>query len=193
VKKKRVVAILTIALIILVSIISSFSYEENTISALQVGEPNPEPRNPFSNTEGAPSISIKYNNNTYVGELRSAAFSYGDVNDILESFGNNSSNITSIIPDKTINISEDEQIQLLIRGNPTPENQPNTLSSTAYHINGTQVKVLSISDDANKDRFMVDLEKGQYLILTIATWLPNQDNYLESSGYVSYIFRVNVQ
>ncbi len=107
-----------------------FSYEENTISALQVGEPNPEPRNPFSNTEGAPSISIKYNNNTYVGELRSAAFSYGDVNDILESFGNNSSNITSIIPDKTINISEDEQIQLLIRGNPTPENQPNTLSST---------------------------------------------------------------
>ncbi len=38
---------------------------------------------------------------------------------------------------------------------------------------------------------MVDLEKGQYLILTTATWLPNQDNYLKSSGYVSYIFRVN--
>jgi hypothetical protein len=193
VKKKSIVAILTITYIVLIPIVSSFFYKENLISALQVGEPNPEPRNPFSNTEGAPSISIKYNNNTYVGELRSVAFSYGDVNDSLESFGNNSSNITSIIPDKIINISQGEQIQLLIRGNPTPENQPNTLSSTAYHINGTQVKVLSISEDGKRDMFSVDLEKGQYLILTIATWLPNQDNYVKSSGYVSYIFRANVQ
>ncbi len=192
-KKKSIVAILTITYIVLIPIVSSFFYKENLISALQVGEPNPEPRNPFSNTEGAPSISIKYNNNTYVGELRSVAFSYGDVNDSLESFGNNSSNITSIIPDKIINISQGEQIQLLIRGNPTPENQPNTLSSTAYHINGTQVKVLSISEDGKRDMFSVDLEKGQYLILTIATWLPNQDNYVKSSGYVSYIFRANVQ
>jgi hypothetical protein len=193
VKKKSIVAILTITYIVLIPLVSSFFYKENLISALQVGEPNPEPRNPFSNTEGAPSISIKYNNNTYVGELRSVAFSYGDVNDSLESFGNNSSNITSIIPDKIINISQGEQIQLLIRGNPTPENQPNTLSSTAYHINGTQVKVLSISEDGKRDMFSVDLEKGQYLILTIATWLPNQDNYVKSSGYVSYIFRANVQ
>ena len=192
-KKKSIVAILTITYIVLIPIVSSFFYKENLISALQVGEPNPEPRNPFSNTEGAPSISIKYNNNTYVGELQSVAFSYGDVNDSLESFGNNSSNITSIIPDKIINISQGEQIQLLIRGNPTPENQPNTLSSTAYHINGTQVKVLSISEDGKRDMFRVDLEKGQYLILTIATWLPNQDNYVKSSGYVSYIFRANVQ
>lgn len=156
----RIIAILTITYIILVPILISFSYKENAISALQVGKPNPEPRNPFSNTEGAPSISIKYNNNTYVGELRSTAFSYGDVNNNLESSGYNSLNITSIIPDNIINISQDDQIQLLIRGNPAPENQPNTLSSTAYHINGTQVKVLSISENGNKDKFMVDLEKG---------------------------------
>jgi hypothetical protein len=193
VKKKRIITIIIITYIALVSIIGSFSYKENSISALQVGEPNTELRNPFGNTEGAPSISIKYDNNTYLGELRSAAFSYGDVNDNLESFGNNSSNIMSIIPDQIINISKDEQIQLLIGGNPTPENQPNTLSSTAYHINGTQHKVLSISEEGKRDRFIVDLEKGQYLILTIATWLPNPDNYLRSSGYVSYIFRVNVQ
>jgi hypothetical protein len=193
VKKKRIFAILIITYVVLISVIASFPYKENTTSALQVGQPNPEPRNPFSNTEGAPSISIKHDNNTYVGELRSAAFSYGDVNDNLESFGNNSSNITSIIPEQVINISKDEQIQLIIEGNPAPENQPNTLSATAYHINGTQIKVLSISEDGKSDRFIIDLDKGQYLILTIATWLPNPDNYLESSGYVSYIFRVNVQ
>jgi hypothetical protein len=87
----------------------------------------------------------------------------------LESFRNNRSSLTSIIPDKVINISKDEQIQLLVGGNPIPENQPSTLSSTAYHINGTQVKVLSISEEGKRDRFIVDLEKGQYLILTMAT------------------------
>ena len=97
-KKKRIITIIIITYIALVPIKGSFSYKENSISALQVGEPNTEPRNPFGNTEGAPSISIKYDNNTFVGELRSAVFSYGDVNDYLESFGNNSSSLTSIIP-----------------------------------------------------------------------------------------------
>lgn len=182
-----------IGCVLLISFVNSFSYKENAVSALEVGEPNPIPRSPFNTVEGAPYISIKYDNNTYQGELRSAIFSYGDVNDNLESLGNNSPNITSIIPEELINISKNEQIQLLIGGNPEPENQPNTLSSTAYHINGTVAKVLSITGDGKKDRFVVDLEKGQYLILTVATWLPNQDNYLKSSGYVSYIFRMSVQ
>ncbi|CAN5830231.1 hypothetical protein BH23THE1_BH23THE1_28230 [soil metagenome] len=58
----------------------------------------------------------------------------------LESLGNNSPNITSMIAEELINISKNEQIQLLIGGNPEPEDQPNTLSSTAYHINGTVAK-----------------------------------------------------
>lgn len=192
-KEIRILVIFMITHFALVLIMGSSIYKENFVFALQVGEPDPFPRNPFSNNEGAPTISIKYDNNTYYGELRSAAFSYGDVDNSLEFFGNNSSNITSIIPDQIINISQDKQIQLLIRGNPTPENQPNTLSSTAYYLNGTQVKVLSISEDGKRDTFNIDFDKGQYLILAVATWLPNSDNYLKSSGYISYVFRVNIQ
>jgi hypothetical protein len=192
-KREEIFSIISIMHFLLILTISSFSYYyDKTTLALQVGEPNPEPRNPFSFSDGAPSISMKYGNDTYTGELRSAAFSYGDVNNNLESFENNSSDITSIIPDRTLNISQGKQIQLLISGNPTPENQPNTLSATAYHTNGTQVKVLTIAEDGKKDNFIIDLERGQYLILSVATWLPTSDNYLTSSGYISYVFRVNV-
>lgn len=192
-KEKRIFAIIIkMQFVILILNIGTLSFIVNTISGLQVGKPNPEERNPFSHTEGAPSISMKSGNNTYAGELRSAAFSYGDVNINLESFGKNSSNITSIIPDQIINISQGEQIQLFIGGNPAPENQPSSLSATAYYMNGTQVKVLSILEDGKKDKFVIDLDNGQYLTLTIATWLPNPDNYRTSSGYISYIFKVNV-
>ncbi len=81
VSKKKGLTILIITFIVLTPIIISFVSKEDETFALQVGEPNPEPLNPFGHTKGVPSISIKYNNNTYYGQLQSAAFSYGDVNE----------------------------------------------------------------------------------------------------------------
>lgn len=157
-----------------------------------VGEPIPIPKNPFSSTEGAPEIVLEYNNSIYQGELRSALFASGDVNDNMPSFEDEASSITAIIPEQIINITQNEQIQLLIDKNPQPELQPNSLSSTLYHMNGTVSKVLSLKEEAKLDTFVVDVNKGEYLLLTVATWLPNPDNYLTTSGYVSYVFRVNV-
>lgn len=165
----------------------------NSLSVLPpVGEPVPMPNNPFSSTEGTPEIILKYNNSIYQGELRSAVFSSGDVNDNMPSFEDEASSITAIIPEQIINITQNEQIQLLIDENPQPELQPNSLSSTLYHTNGTVSKVLSLKEDAKLDTFVVDVNKGEYLLLTVSTWLPNPDNYLTTSGYVSYVFRVNV-
>jgi hypothetical protein len=150
----------------------------NSLSVLPpVGEPVPIPKNPFSAAEGAPEIVLKYNNSNYQGELRSAIFASGDVNDNMPSFEDEAGSITAIIPEQIINITQNDQIQLLIGENPQPELQPNSLSSTLYHMNGTLSKVLSLKEEAKLDTFVVDVNKGEYLLLTVATWLPNPDNY----------------
>ncbi|MGD9671857.1 MAG: hypothetical protein AB7U98_00085 [Candidatus Nitrosocosmicus sp.] len=157
-----------------------------------VGEPEPVPNNPFSTAEGTPKIVLKYNNSVYKGELRSAVFASGDVNDNMPSLEEDSPSITTMIPNQIINITQGEQIQLYIYENPKPELQPNSFSSTLYHLNGTVSKILSLKEGDKMDTFTIDIDKGEYLLLAIATWLPNPDNFLTTSGYVSYIFRINV-
>ncbi len=177
-------------------VISAITIDKNHIyylsSALPpVGQPVPIPNNPFSTAEGAPEIVLKYNDTSYNGELRSAIFSSGDVNDNMPSLENNSTNITAIIPKQKINITQGGQIQLLVRENPKPELHPDSLSSTLYHLNGNVSKILSLKEEDKMDTFIVDADKGEYLLLAIATWLPNND-YLTTAGYVSYIFRLSV-
>jgi hypothetical protein len=164
------------------------------VNALQVGEPNPLPTNPFSYIEGSPEIMIKYDNSTFKGELRASIFTSGDVNDNMPSLEDDlGNNITSIIPSNTINISTNKQIELLVTGNPQPELQPSSVSASVYLMNGTAVGVLSVEDKTKNSIFDIDLMKGQYLIIATATWLPNPDTYLTTSGYVSYVFRVVVE
>ncbi len=165
----------------------------NYISTLPpVGKPVPVPNNPFSTAEGTPEIVLKYNNSIYKGELRSAVFASGDVNDNMPSFEEDSPSITTIIPNQIINITQGEQIQLYIYENPKPELQPNSFSSTLYYLNGTVSKILSLKEGDKMDTFTIDTDKGEYLLLAIATWLPNPDHYLTTSGYVSYVFKINV-
>lgn len=165
----------------------------NYLSALPpVGEPVPVPNNPFSTAEGSPEIVLKYNNSIYQGELRSAVFGSSDVNDDVPSLEEDSPGITAIIPNQIINITHGEQIQLYLNDNPRPELQPNSFSSTLYHLNGTVSKILSLKEGGKMDTFTIEADKGEYLLLAIATWLLNPDNFLTSSGYVSHIFRINV-
>ena len=166
-----------IQLFLFLFLLTSFPYQLNIVSAIQVGKPNSGSVNPFNTKEGAPQIVMEYKNKVYQGELRSFIFSSGNANDNMPSFENNRSKVTSIIPQNSLNVSKNSQIQLLIKGNPLPELQPNSLSATAYHTNGTEVKVLSTIEDTKKDKFIADLPKGEYLIITTATWLPNSNNY----------------
>ncbi|MGD9673436.1 MAG: hypothetical protein AB7U98_08150 [Candidatus Nitrosocosmicus sp.] len=160
-------------------------------AVINVGDPDPRQINPYSKIEGTPQIIIKNDNNTYEGALRVFNIVTGDVNDNMPSIDSNS-NISSVLPEKSINVSQNEQIQLLIRGNPPPELQPNSLSATVYFSNGTAFKILTLAEEAKKDTFIVDIPKGEYYLLAAATWLPNPDNYLTTSGYVTYTFRLNV-
>lgn len=83
-------------------------------------------------------------------------------------------------------------VKLLITENQQPENQPSSLSSTAYYLNETVAKVLSFIDNKKDGSFKFDIHRGNYFLLAVATWLPNSENYLTSSGFVTYIFRINV-
>lgn len=142
--------------------------------------------------EGAPQIVINNHNNTYLGELRVFNLVSGDVNNNMPSIDSNSP-ISTILPEDTITISQIGQIQLLVRGNPQPELQPNSLSATVYFNNGTAFKILTLAEGTKKDSFIVDIPKGKYFLLATATWLPNPDNYLTTSGYVTYTFRLDIQ
>jgi len=137
----------------------------NYLSTLPpVGEPVSVPNSPFSTAEGSPEIVLKYNNSIYQGELRSAVFSSGDVNNDMPSLEENSPGITTIIPNQIINITHGEQIQLYLHDNPRPELQPNSFSSTLYHINGTASKILSIKEEDKMDTFTIEADKGEYLL-----------------------------
>lgn len=191
--KSNFATIIIIFSIVFTSFMLLHPLKDNLASAvLNVGDPDPRNISPYTKLEGAPQILVKdEEDNIYQGELRVFNLVTGDVNDNMPTIESNS-NVSSVLPKNAINISQNEQIQLLIRGNPQPELQPNSISSTVYFTNGTAFKVLSLAESTKKDTFVVNLPKGQYFLLATATWLPNPDNYLTTSGYVVYAFKLHV-
>lgn len=183
----------TLTVILLVIFVTLYTLQNQIAGAvINVGDPDPRQINPYTKYEGTPKILIKSDNDTYQGALRVFNIVTGDVNDNMPSIDSDT-NISSILPEKAINVTQNEQIQLLIRGNQLPELQPNSLSATVYFTNGTALKILTLAEDDKKDKFIVDIPEGMYYLLAAATWLPNPDNYVTTSGYVTYTFRLNVQ
>lgn len=170
-------------------------HEDNTVVGMLSPAESPSFLNGlFSNKEGPPHILLKYDNNIYQGLLRTAIFSAGDeINYNMSSFAYpNHNSITTTVPEQIININQNRQIQFVVYNSPIPVVNPSSLSVTAYHANGTVYKTLSLVQDTKKDKFTADLNKGEYILLAVATWLPNHENYLSMSGYVTFAFRVNV-
>lgn len=158
--------------------------------ASTIGVPNLSDRNPFGN--GIPEIVMDVGDKSYYGELRNYIWEGGDVNYNLPANEPPRSNITTILPNKTATLEKGSQVMFSIKDNPASEAQPDSLSITAYSADdGAPIKVLNVSSN-KKDAFGIDLEEGRYILLAIATWLPNEGNYLTTEGYVSYAFRVNV-
>ena len=158
--------------------------------ASTIGIPNLSDRNPFGN--GIPKIVMDVGDKEYFGELRNYIWESGDVIDNFPAVEPPRSNITTILPYKTATLEKGSQVMFSIKDNPAPEAQPDSLSVTAYSADdGTPIKVLNVSSN-KEDTFDIDLEEGKYILLAIATWLPNEGNYLTVEGYASYAFRINV-
>jgi hypothetical protein len=68
---------------------------------------------------------------------------------------------------------------------------PNSLSITAYDLKGKPVKLLNTTEKSSKSSASVNLNPGQYILMAVATWLPQQSDKTRSA-FVSYKYDINV-
>jgi hypothetical protein len=100
--------------------------------------------------------------------------------------------VTSTIPSLTINIKKDSVIKLVMEGVTQSEARPDSISASAYTMEGKPANVLRVitEPEKNESRVIVDLNEGEYILITTATWVPQERNQI--TGYVSYSYRINV-
>lgn len=164
------------------------------VQATSIGEPSDSVRNPFSPGQGPPEIVIINNNTQYMGELRNYIWRAGDVNDNIPIIQAPRASLNTSFfsySGAAIPIDNDSEVTFVVKENPSPEAQPDAISVNAYTLAGQPVKVLSVSEN-KRDTLRIDLPNGEYILMAIATWLPNSNHYLNVEGYVTYVFKVNV-
>ena len=184
-------------------IVSSVSFKNQlAISQLEV-PPSPgkattaipsNPANPAGGVdESAPKIIMIYNNTEYDGTLDS--YSFGKTESMM-SLPTSNDKITATIPNQTIAVEQGSKLYFMMKGITLSEAQPDGVSATAYTISGEPADVLRVIDEPNKSNktisLTVDLNRGEYILMATAIWLPEvQENY-QIAGYVSYSYRINV-
>ena len=184
-------------------IVSSVSFKNQlAISQLEV-PPSPgkattaipsNPANPAGGVdESAPKIIMIYNNTEYDGTLDS--YSFGKTESMM-SLPTSNDKITATIPNQTIAVEQGSKLYFMMKGITLSEAQPDGVSATAYTISGEPADVLRVIDEPNKRNktisLTVDLNRGEYILMATAIWLPEvQENY-QIAGYVSYSYRINV-
>jgi hypothetical protein len=132
-----------------------------------------------------PKIVMNYASKIYNGELSEAKYRAGSTFNELHV---SPQNITTNLPSNVIHIQEDSCVQFLIKGT-TKQLPPSSLAVTAYAANtGTAVKVLNATN-YDTSIFRMSLNKGPYILLATATWLPGSEDV---TGYVIYKFMASV-
>ena len=183
--------------------VSSVSFKSQlAISQLEV-PPSPgkattaipsNPANPAGGVdESAPKIIMIYNNTEYDGILDS--YSFGKTESMM-SLPTSNDKITATIPNQTIAVEQGSKLYFMMKGITLSEAQPDGVSATAYTISGEPAEVLRVIDEPNNSNktisLTVDLNRGEYILMATAIWLPEvQENY-QIAGYVSYSYRINV-
>ena len=132
-----------------------------------------------------PKIVMIYANKQYDGELSDSKYRERQT---ISELHIPPKNVSANLPSKIVQVKEGSCIQFVIKG--TPKLLPaSSLAVTAYYSNnGTAAKVLS-AVNSHSSIFKVTLDKGNYIYLAVATWLPGAEHV---SGYVIYKFMVNV-
>ena len=150
------------------------------------------PTNPFGGAyEQPPRIIMIYNNTEYQGALDS--YSFGKTESVM-ALPIPEYNVTRTLPNQTVIIEKNSTLWLVMEGIRPSEAMPDGISAAAYTTNGKPAGVLKVVDEPKEKKgspsVLVDLELGQYILLTTAIWLPQENNQI--SGYVSYSYRINV-
>lgn len=146
-------------------------------------------RNPFGPGEGPPKIIMTYEGEEYEGELR--GYVYSSQETIAKLPDINLVNATEVSTD-IVNVTKGSDIEFVVRGNPAPEAQFDSLAVSALTEDGRPVTVLDPKTPQN-DTYTIDrLQEGQeYVLSAAATWTP-EDRSERISGYVIYGYRISV-
>ena len=152
------------------------------------------PANPAGGVnESAPRIIMIYNNTEYDGILDS--YSFGKTESMM-SLPTANDKITATIPNQTIAVEQGSKLYFMMKGITSSEAQPDGISATAYTISGEPAGVLRVVDEPERGNrtisLTVDLNRGEYILAAIATWLPEEQENNQITGYVSYSYRINV-
>src|SRR5919106_2862933 len=133
-----------------------------------------------------PEIYMIYREVAYLGELSESIYREGET---FSDLNIPPVNISSDLPTESVEIESETCTQFLVRGTPRTL-PPDSLDISAYTMDGTAVGVLNATED-NTSTFRIDLPKGKYILLAIATWIPSsEDEYV--TGYVIYKFLTNI-
>lgn len=175
---------------IVVGLVAAAIFVIILFSGFSVGTLAPRPNNPFGPDEGPPRIIMLYGGNEYAGELR--GYVYDRQQTITELPEVNRVNVTEI-SSEVVSVTKGSEIKFVIRGNPEPEAQPDSLAVSAYAEDGRPVTVLDPRTPQN-DTYTIDkLQSGEeYVLSSVATWKPDAPDENEISGYVVYGYRISV-
>ena len=129
-----------------------------------------------------------YNGKEYSGGLVGYSWEKTEVlNEIPEINGN----ITAALPDapQVVKVENNTSVKFKVEYINQTDALPDTLSVNVYSNDGVPIEVLDVSKN-DKSTFTIDLDKGEYVLVSTAIWLPENNKVI--SGYVSYSYRINV-
>jgi hypothetical protein len=104
--------------------------------------------------------------------------------------------ITATIPNQTIAVEQGSKLYIVMNGVTLSEAQPDGISASAYAVSGEPAGVLKVIDEPKRSNktfsLTVDLNRDEYILMTTATWLPEEIENNQIAGYISYSYRINV-
>jgi hypothetical protein len=166
---------------------------------ISLAQVNSIPVNPFEARGIPPQIVMVYAGKEYHGKLIRYITNYtspntGNSPTLGESLITPTNISSSTAPNTNmISVKRNALVSFLIKdnGSSLAKSQPNSISVTAYDVKGKPLKLLNTTEKSKTSSVVADLDPGQYNILSVAIWLPQQGDKTKT-GFVSYGYRINV-
>jgi hypothetical protein len=131
-----------------------------------------------------PNILMTYSGTEYQGGLISYKYRGGET---FSQLGIPPEKVKANLPSCLITVQKGSTVKFEIIGYPSVL-PPSSLSVTAYSNTGKAVEVLTATQ-FSKSTFPVNLDKGKYILLAVAVWLPRSEKV---AGYVMYNYPIKV-
>ena len=146
--------------------------------------------NPFGPGEGPPKIIMTSGDARREGQL--IGYAYDSIETISELPDINVSNLTTYVESSdAVTVERGSRVEFQVDGNRPPEASFESLSVTAYTKDGAPAGLLDANDEPPINTYTVNLEEGTYILMAVATWLPEEGGE-DISGYVMYGYKVQV-